>query len=563
MRYKMIILILVLVGIPQISFAEEPNVTIVFSSETNDIPPEVYKLDALISHFSEKIDILRDTEVSKESFNGTTHLFYFGANPTTIPESTRERINQLDAPLYGIGYSVNQLDIFNKLETTTKQGVSKFHQARTDHFLTFESADSILTVDDPASIVHASSMHNDKKQAVIVQTDEHFYSGIHNLLNRSSLLVADSLFDFFQVESSNEHLGYLRLEDINPSTDPKLLEEVGNYLLDRDVPILLAVITVYAEPGSEQLVHYTDRPELLDVIQSLEKRGASVISHGYTHQYRSSETGEGFEFWDVENNQPVLVPSNETPPLLKKREAFSNNRDYTEYVATLLEGETAYMQSKLTNSIHKLVSLDLKPLGFEAPHYTMSHSGYALTSNYFSNIFGQVQFSNTNWEVMGSTPYIAKPSLLHGMTLYPETIGYVRTDLPRPVNEMRRARDELMIVRDSMIGGFYHPYLGTEHLSDLVNMMESTPGFRWLDLREQNEWVRTENVSITATNGELTLQDDRSRVISQLSLYAPTSFLERALLVLALITFVAVLTFLLYTLYLRGQRKKRLFKERG
>lgn len=563
MRYKTIMLILFLLCIPYEAHAEEQNVTIIYSSKSNDVPPEVYMLDALVSHFSDNVDILRDTEVSPDSLDETTHLFYFGVNPATIPESTRDQINQSKSPVYGVGYNVNQLEAFDELNLMTRQGVSKFHQARTDQSLTFDLADTILSVDGSSSVVHANSIHQGERHPVIVQTDRHFYSGIYNLLNRSSLFVADSLFDFFQVNPVGEHVGYLRLEDINPSTDPKLLEEVGNYLLDRNVPILLAVITVYVEPESKQHVHYIDRPQLLDVVRRLEDRGATVLSHGYTHQYRSSETGEGFEFWDVENNQPVLVPSNETPPLLKKRDVFSNEQDYEEYIETQLEGETSYIQSKLTNSIHELVSLDLEPLGFEAPHYTMSHSGYSLTSKYFSNIFGQVQFSNTNWEVMGTPPYIAKPSLLGGMTLYPETIGYIRTDLLRPVDEMRRARDELMIVRDSMIGGFYHPYLGTEHISDLIDMMESTPGFRWLDLREQTEWVRTEEVSITAMNGAITMQDERARVMSQLSLYAPTSFLERALLVLALITFIAVLTFLLYTFYLRGQRKKRLFKERG
>lgn len=563
MRYKVIFFLFAILCMPQLVHAQSSHVTIIYSSQSNDIPPEVYKLDALISRFSENIDIVRDTEVMTNSLSKTSHLFYYGVNPSSIPESTREQINQSNIPLYGIGYNVDQLSVFKQLDATRIQGVSKFHQARTDTNLTFELADTVFSVNQDDSIVHASLIEKNTKRPLIIQTGTHFYSGAYNLLNRSSLLVADSLYDFFKVKAKDEHLGYLRLEDINPSTDPVLLEKVGDYLLDRDIPILLAVIAVYVDPDSGQNVHYTDRPKLLQVINRLEERGATVISHGYTHQYRSSETGEGFEFWDVENNQPVLVPSNETPPILKQQEAFSNDHDYKQYMKTVLEGETNYIRSKLTRSIHELVSLDLHPLGFEAPHYTMSHSGYKLASEQFSNIFGQVQWSNTDWEVMGTTPYISKPTLLHGMTLYPETIGYVRTDLPRPVEEMRRARDEMMIVRESMIGGFYHPYIGTEHLPALVDMMESTPGFRWFDLREQDEQVSTADVRITSVDGTLALRDDRSQVINQLKPYLPTSFLERSLLALALITLVAVLTFLTYTLYLRTQRKKRLFKERG
>lgn len=563
MRYKVLIVLFALLCFPHVTHANSPNVTIVYSSTLNDVPPEVHKLDALVSRFSENIHILRDTEVTETSFKKTSHLFYFGLNPATIPSSTRKQINESNAALYGIGFNANQLKAFEKIDAIRMQGVSTFYQERTDTNLTFELADTVFYVNNQVATVHARIAQRDKEQPTIIQLNEHFYSGIYNLLNRSSLLLADSLYDFFEVEAKQEHLGYIRLEDINPSTDPKLLEETGNYLLDRNIPVLLAVIPIYVDPDGGQNVHFTDRPELLDVMKSLENRGASVISHGYTHQYRSSETGEGFEFWDVENNQPVLTPSDEQSIILKPKEAFSNTKDYNTYLNDVLDGETSYIQSKLTNSIQELVSLGLHPLGFEAPHYTMSHSGYQLTANYFSNVFGQIQWSNTDWEVMGTTPYVSKPSLLHGMTLYPETIGYVRTDLPRPVDEMRRARDELMLVRESMIGGFYHPYIGMEHLADLVDMMESTPGFQWLDLRNQNEWVRTDDVSIQTSNGTISLQDNGSPVWSQLKLHMPNSFLEKSLWALAIITFTAVLMFLIYTLYLRTQRKKRLFKERG
>ncbi|MBR2757570.1 MAG: hypothetical protein IKD52_05715, partial [Exiguobacterium sp.] len=86
---------------------------------------------------------------------------------------------------------------------------------------------------------------------------------------------------------------------------------------------------------------------------------------------------------------------------------------------------------------------------------------------------------------------------------------------------------------------------------------------QWLDLRDQNEWVRTEDVSIQASNGTISLQDNRSPVWSQLKLNMPNSFLEKSLWALVIITFTAVLMFLTYTLYLRTQRKKRLFQERG
>ncbi len=93
--------------------------------------------------------------------------------------------------------------------------------------------------------------------------------------------------------------------------------------------------------------------------------------------------------------------------------------------------------------------------------------------------------------------------------------------------------------------------------------MESVPGFTWLDLRARDEHVQTANVSIQTEHGGLVLQDDRNTILNRLRLVMPQSFLEQALTALASITLLFVLAFLTYTLFLRAQRKKRLFKERG
>ncbi|TCI22612.1 DUF2334 domain-containing protein [Exiguobacterium sp. SL-9] len=562
MRYKIWFFSLLLLLLPSTVHAATPTVAIVYSSTSIEIPPEVYKLEALVSRFSNEIMMVRDIDVDTETLAQVDSVLYYGLSTTSIPDIVREEIEAADVPVYAIGHNATQLTMFAQLDMSRVAGASQFYQSRTDETVTFPLADVITTVEGDALSVHASLMRNGKATAVIVQTGPHFYAGIDNLLSPSSILLADTLFDFFSVEANDGHTGYLRLEDINPSSDPALVEAVGNRLLDRGVPILLAVIPVYTDEESGQRIQLSDRKELVDVLRQLEARGASVLAHGYTHQYRSSETGEGFEFWDVENNQPVFVPSTENPPQLLGREAFPSEEAYLTYLEPLLEDEANYIRTKLTRSIHELVSLGLHPLGFEAPHYTMSHSGYAVTAEQFTNVFGQVQWSNTNWQVMGSTPYVSRPALLNGMTLYPETIGYVRTDIQRPIDEMRRAMNEMLLVRESVLGAFYHPYIGMEYVDDVVDLMESVPGFKWLDLRAQNERVMTEDVSIRTNDARFILQDERNFFMKQFHTFLPTSFFERMLMGLALITFFAVMAFLTYTLYLRSQRKQRLFKER-
>ncbi len=57
--------------------------------------------------------------------------------------------------------------------------------------------------------------------------------------------------------------------------------------------------------------------------------GAAIIMHGYTHQFYDSETGEGFEFWDVKTDQPIRQPKHEKP---KTKDDFPNIEAYNQYV---------------------------------------------------------------------------------------------------------------------------------------------------------------------------------------------------------------------------------------
>lgn len=65
------------------------------------------------------------------------------------------------------------------------------------------------------------------------------------------------------------------------------------------MPYMITVIPVYKDPDTGKIIHLKDKPELVNLLRSMQDDGAAIIMHGYTHQFYDSETGEGFEFWDV------------------------------------------------------------------------------------------------------------------------------------------------------------------------------------------------------------------------------------------------------------------------
>lgn len=92
--------------------------------------------------------------------------------------------------------------------------------------------------------------------------------------------------------------------------------------------------------GKKHYLH--EREELVEVLQEAQKRGASIIMHGYTHQNEfSPTTGEGYEFWNAKDDRPM-------------------------------EDEESFTVPRIEAGISELLRCGLIPLAFEAPHYAAS-----------------------------------------------------------------------------------------------------------------------------------------------------------------------------------------------
>lgn len=421
---------------------------------------------------------------------------------------------------------------------------------------------NILTIENDMTTLLYGYKNTQSFPLLIQQGNHYVFTG--ELIKGVGLnYLAEVLHDILPNNHNSEQVAYIRLEDIHPMSDLVKLMEVGEYLNERNIPYMLVVIPVYITPETGERIYYSDSPELVDVLHDLQNTGGTIVAHGYTHHYRESETGEGFEFWDVENDQFIVSdnPKKDVEQILPQTQ-FSNLEDYLSYISELKEQERDYIDKKMEKSIHELIAYDLYPLAFEAPHYTMSQQGYNITGDYFTAILGQIQLSDEQWKVMGTPPFLTSASFLNDMVLYPETIGYVDPSLPDPFRETERRLNESLIVRDSMIGGFYHSYLGVEYLPQFLTYFEGLPSGSWLDLKQTVNEVKTSNVQIISDgSGNIHTNNDLNWIHHLFRRYEFTP-LEKVLWGITAIVLLFVVMFFLFTIYLRSQLKKRLFKER-
>ena len=391
-----------------------------------------------------------------------------------------------------------------------------------------------------------------------VKLDNYYYFAIDNFYAQKTAIIGEVLHDFFQVKHDDFHPAYIRLEDIHPLVDSEYLQEITNLLKEKKIPFMMAVIPVYTNPETGKEYHFSDSPKLLKVLKNAQKNGGSIVLHGYTHQFRLTETGEGFEFWDVENNTPIYSEADGV--FTMKTEAdFTDLATYERYIVELKQYESAYIRTKVTRGIQELANYGLYPLAFEAPHYTMSQHGYEILSEYFSTYVGQVQLSDKDWEIMNTAPYITTPSFFKGMQLLPETMGYVQQENPNAVQMMTDQAKKFSWTIDGMTSAFYHPYLGLEKFKEVIGEMEKIQGIDWIDLKQMDVWVKAENVNISTENGEIIPNVKKSGLFFtsfDFPAYHLNRLVEIIIWIIAIVGGVAVVAFIGFTMFLTYRNAK-------
>ncbi|AVR00772.1 hypothetical protein OBCHQ24_17765 [Oceanobacillus iheyensis] len=456
---------------------EKQHVLVVLSSNNEQADAQQHLLDMLIGHFTANITFKRSEDVQATDVKDTSHIIYYGAIKEKLPSSFIELINESPQQVVVIGYNAEQLmpdSNFKTVEGDASFTSILYKQNEYD----VEQQEFVMVQDDQNVNVLVEAVNEQGTVPLFTQKGRAWYYASANLFAPSSNILSEVLHEVFAENHQTTRQAYLRLEDIHPGVDATKLKRIGEFLKNENIPYLASISPVYINPETEEIYTLSDTPDVVEALQEMQRNGASFVLHGYADQNGEEETGSGFEFWDKEANKP-LEENNKT--------TYSDTESFIKH-ATLRE--------KLEAGIQELVDYKLLPIAFEAPHYAISQKGYKTISEYFSTYVGQVQLSDKDWRMMAEAPVLTKPSFLHGMTLLPETIRYVRYDDPDSITEMQEKIEDMQLVRDGVIGGFYHPFMGLEKLKKLVHEMQNIPGITWLDVKEGKHSVQMEDYTI-------------------------------------------------------------------
>jgi uncharacterized protein YdaL len=283
-----------------------------------------------------------------------------------------------------------------------------------------------------------------------------------------SLAFFDVCHDIVGTGQQEEHLAFLRIEDVSASADPTALRNLADFLASENVPFVVSTIPLYRDPLGywnggvpfEQTIN--NATAVRDALKYMETKGGQIIMHGTTHQYNDipnpnfGVSGDDWEYFRiVQGNNGELIPYG---PVWEDSAEWVQQR--TEYGLDLL-AEAGFTNIK----------------GWLTPHYLASPIDYAYFATKFEyslcrpNLFATDAAGYLYWQ-MNFAPW---PTIdEYGTTRLPETVNYLSDTDPTltPTNLIRRATD-MLVVRNGWAGMYYHPYLPLNLLKQAVRGVKS------------------------------------------------------------------------------------------
>ncbi|MBT8228228.1 MAG: DUF2334 domain-containing protein [Dactylosporangium sp.] len=285
------------------------------------------------------------------------------------------------------------------------------------------------------------------------------------------LAFADLLFDVLAPATVSRHRALVRIEDVGPDSDPAQLRAIADYLASRNVPFTVAVYPRYRNPngidngGVAEDYSLRRRPSVVRALKYMQSRGGTLLMHGYTHQHGNVSnpydgvSGNDFEFY----------------------RAHVDAANSVIYDGPVANDSAAFVKSRVWASTWEFRRAGLAtPTMFEFPHYAASATDYRAIDRLFTTRYdrglyfpgvlsgGTVDHSHIVGQFF---PYLVRD--VYGTVVVPENIGNVEPEAFNnhparlPADLVTSARRNL-VVRDGVASLFYHPYLGTTYLQQVV-----------------------------------------------------------------------------------------------
>jgi len=417
--------------------------------------------DLLNTTFSERYGI-SFSDVSQLKFNRVTYKnteLYKGVIPFATPGAVTEGCILESNKTYACSLELNQITILNQ-----------------DSVDVFATATSTINNGETPVLPYITKAKNfwfvgDVPFTFMSEEDRY-------------LAFSDVLHDMLNIPHKTSRKAIMRLEDVDARTEMADLNSIASYMGSKNIRFSVATIPRYEDPlGIENNGVATS--ELLSNsaigtrLKELYDAGAiDIVQHGTTHQHHKSLddniseisnpynglSGDDFEFMRVIEHADL---------------SYS-------YLYPVENDSAAWAKERITEGISIFNDMGIKAFAWEAPHYMAGPNHYRGIKEVYPVQYARVLYfpNEENPDIAIRNKFIGQfyPYLiqkdLYGYTIIPENIHNIE-DFPNPgyrgllPSDTIRFAKKLKVVRDGIASFYYHPYLQSRYLAEIVEGLEA------------------------------------------------------------------------------------------
>jgi len=342
---------------------------------------------------------------------------------------------------------------------------------------------NIIKVDDPFRVKVYSTV-NDKKMnsyPYVLQSKNLWYIADSPFSFSSKdarfFIIADLLHDILQESHTQNHRALVRIEDVNPESDPSSLRKIVSYFHRNKIPFQISLIPFFKNPDSQYETTLSENPDLINTLKDAMLKGGTILLHGITHQHRGI-TGLDYEFWDDITGTPI---KHESPD---------------------------WVDQRIRTGLTECFKNGIYPLVWETPHYSASQQVYKNIAKYFDTFNDRVMVA----ELPASQQIFLYPVKLKelGIKVVPENLGYIHLNQPNPDLILQRAKN-MLSVRDGIASFFFHPLVSMKHLKHVIKNMRKT-GWEFISIRNFPCNLHTETHWVTSEGNQMQIRLDNQYV---------------------------------------------------
>ncbi len=482
----------------------------------NDGKIRVNALRNLLGHFKATVDYTNLTSYTAGQLTRYKAVFYIGSEYTNIPAAFNNDVLASTNTIVWMGYNIWSLtgvtsgtnrfgihyDYYN-----VSNGYTTVHYKGVDLVKTSDLVQIAVNTNLVTTLATATNTTNHLSWPYAVHSSNLWYIADNPLASQQlgdrSLVLADLLHDILGSGTNFSRRGLVRIEDIAPElTDTGLVAACSTALHGLGVNATFGIIPRYRDPLGKYTNSYpADMPmsqnrAFLRVLSGVLRDGGEFADHGYTHESGDAESGSGYEFWSATNNAPLPYDSWE------------------------------WCAGRVTNGLTELLTSSFPVTCWETVHYEAALDDYPAFSETYrysherARVFAAFTdgVSKSNLDAVSSTnphygdqwfPYVIQKSC-YGNTFIPENIDRFSTT-PGLVDGNGQAlsitnkilySQRLSVVRDAVVGFYYHPQYGATNLTNIVQQIASL-GYTFvspLTLSRDEPVALYTNVSWAASN---------------------------------------------------------------